>query len=516
VISAGRKPVIVSLTPLPLSADSRTLKQVTSVHRFGFESIVIEGKESGFAPGVLPFEVRSIRAQANAGASSARNAKSDTSKSVVDVCPQATEALSFPGLRQSSLLRLAVRYVPGCKIAVWAFRRTLDRAIVARRGSNQASSLASTGEMVAACPRALAYLLFAVARFALSIPLSRIVSSMAHPRAFAGHLALYLKQYFFQVLSVTPRADVYYLHAFYQFPAVFLLCLRYRAKMIYDAHDFYSQLEDDASFSSYWKNWVLPFEQMVERICVWFASDVVTVNEGIAALMRERFSCEPAILRNAHDPRLDRIPATTIREHIGVPPGTFLVVSIGNWKKGMAMEQMLDALAALPKHVHLAFLGSGYSSLDEAIASRSLGGRVHLVKPVLPQEIVPFIVSADASVVLYYGKSVNYQNALPNRFFQSIAAKLPLVYPDLNEIRRLADQYGVGIMADPQQPAEIESAISTLIEDAHRRDEIRNNLLVASRELSWEREEQLLGRLLNRHLGRAELPLPNVRNPAAG
>jgi hypothetical protein len=135
---------------------------------------------------------------------------------------------------------------------------------------------------------------------------------------------------------------------------------------------------------------------------------------------------------------------------------------------------------------------------------------------VLPQEVVPFIASADASVVLYFGKSVNYQNALPNRFFQSIAAKLPLVYPDLNEIRRLADRYGVGIKADPQKPAEIESAIRALIEDNHRRDEIRKNLLVASRELCWEGEEQVLRGLLNRHLGRAELSVPNVQNQVAG
>ena len=477
MISPGRKPVVVSLTPLPLSADSRTLKQVTSVHRFGFESIVVEGKESGFADGALPFEVISIHPRDNAAAASASKPKGDAQKdgtsksntggttaSEIQAPRQPAEALSF---QPSQQVKFVARCIPGGK--------RLLRPVF-----------------------------------------SRLLKTTAHPRAFAGHLVLYLKQYFLRVLSVTPRADLYYLHAFYQFPAVFLLCLRYRAKMIYDAHDFYSQLEDDASFSSYWKNWVLPFERIVERLCVWFASEVVTVNEGIAALMRERFGCEPVILRNVHDLRLDRAPATTIRERIGLPPDAFLVVSIGNWKKGMAMGQMFDALAALPKHVHLAFLGGGYPSLDEATTSRGIEARVHLVKPVLPQEVVPFISSADASVVLYFGKSVNYQNALPNRFFQSIAAKLPLVYPNLNEIRRLADQYGVGIMADPQKPAEIETAIRVLAEDPHRRDEIRKNLQVASRELSWEREEKVLRRLLDRHLGRAESPLPNVQNQVAG
>jgi glycosyltransferase involved in cell wall biosynthesis len=341
-----------------------------------------------------------------------------------------------------------------------------------------------------------------------------IFATLRHLRAFAQHLAKYFNQYLFQILFVAPRADIYYLHAFYQFPAVYVLCLWHRAKMIYDAHDFYSHMDDDVS--SYWRNWVMPFERAVERACVWFADDVVTVNEGIAALMRERFGCEPVILRNVHDFRLDRPPSRTIREAIGLPPGAFLVVSIGNWKMGMAMQEMFDALAQLPEHVHLAFLGAGYPSLDAAVESRGIDGRVHVVRPVLPQEVVPFIASADASVVLYFGGSPDYENALPNRFFQSIAAEVPLVYPNLNEIRRLADRYGMGIMANPQNPDEIKSALQVLIEDDDRRTAIRRNLRQANLELCWEHEERVLKVLLNRHLGRAGAPVSAVKDKAVG
>jgi glycosyltransferase involved in cell wall biosynthesis len=504
MMPVDRKPVVVSLTPLPLSADSRTLKQVTSVHRFGFKSIVIEGRESGLTPGTVPFEVISIHARDNSGASSTKVSHNGTSESGALSSADASETVdicSLSRLRQVSFARFAVRYIPGCGKTVDVFESALDRAIASRRGAVRTAKQVSTKEIIGALPRAVGLFMSAVA-----------IRVAASPLAFTQHLRIYLNQYFFRVLSVAPRADLYYLHAFYQFPAVCILCIRYRAKMIYDAHDFYSQLEDDASFSSYWKNWVMPFERAVERACVWFASDVVTVNEGIAALMRKRFGCEPVILRNVHDLRLDCQPARTIREAIGLPPDAFLVVSIGNWKKGMAMEQMFDALAQLPKRVHLAFLGSGYPSLDDATTSRGIQGRVHLVRPVLPQEVVPFVASADASVVLYYGKSINYQNALPNRFFQSIAARLPLVYPDLNEIRCLADRYGMGIMANPQQPIEIESALRTLIEDNERRDVIRRNLQLASRELCWESEEQVLRDLLNRHLRKAEVQLPTIED----
>jgi glycosyltransferase involved in cell wall biosynthesis len=553
-MTVDRKPVIVSLTPLPLSADSRTLKQVTSVARFGFKSIVIEGRPSRFAQKAVPFdvisvgagrssqsrtveaapavppEVISVSAGGNVRSSADEAAQTGTTVEEKLASPNlhttaAGNVQSLSILRRSPFGQLVVRRIPGSRRVARVFQRCLYQAIASLRGANQSTKQPSAKEIVVALPYALSHLVKEIVALLRAKLLSRIAnrriptrifSVIRYARAFALHLAEYLSQYLFQVLLVAPRADIYYLHAFYQFPAVFVLCLWHKAKMIYDAHDFYSQMEDDTNVSFFWKNCVMPFERVVERACVWFADDVVTVNEGIAALMRERFGCEPVILRNVHDLRLDKQPSRTIREVIGLPPDAFLVVSIGNWKIAMAMQEMFDALAGLPKHVHLAFLGAGYPALDEAVASRGIDGRVHVVRPVLPQEVVPFIASADASVVLYFDGSPNYQNALPNRFFQSIAAELPLVYPNLNEIRRLADRFGVGIMANPQDPTEIKSALKVLIEDDERRSAIRKNLRLANLELCWEHEERVLKVLLNRHLGRAGAPVSVVEDKAVG
>lgn len=533
-----RKPVIVSLTPLPLSADSRTLKQVMSVHRFGFKSIVIEGKPSRFAE-AMPFEVISIGARADSRSKAPEvaqvktddaQAKTDEGKSDSSVLPVSTacDVQSLSILNRSSLGQLVLR-APGGRRVARALQRSLHRAVVSLRGIKQVSERPSAKDIVLAIPYAMLLLAKEIVSRFIGHTLRSVVAQprrcavgkhlhtgVYHLLAFARHLTAYLNQYVFQVLSVAPRADIYYLHAFYQFPAVLILCLRYRAKLIYDAHDFYSQLEDDANFSPFWKNWVVPFEGLVERLCVKFANDVVTVNDGIAALMRKRFGCKPLILRNVHDLRLDRQPTRTIREAIGLPPEAFLVVSIGNWKPGMAIDEMFKALSLLPQHVHLAFLGAGYLPLGEAINSSGIGGRVHIVKSVLPQEVVPFIAPANASIILYYGKSINYQNALPNRFFQSIAAELPLIYPDLPEIRRLADQYGIGLVADPRSPSEIASALRTLIENTEKCIAIRKNLDAASRELRWEGEEQVLRRLFHRHLGIAETSSSAVEEEAIG
>ena len=46
---------IVTVTPLAVEADSRTLKQASSVARFGYRSVVVENGKSRFQAVTLPF-----------------------------------------------------------------------------------------------------------------------------------------------------------------------------------------------------------------------------------------------------------------------------------------------------------------------------------------------------------------------------------------------------------------------------------------------------------------------------
>ncbi len=276
-------------------------------------------------------------------------------------------------------------------------------------------------------------------------------------------------------LRCTPKASLYYLHSFYQFPAVYLLCLRHRAKFIYDAHDFYSQMDDHAALSSYWRHWVLPFERTIERACMRKAAAVVTVNEGIAKLIEQRFGRTAMVLRNAHDPRLEKPVEMTIRNVASIGENDFLIVCVGQFKRGMAVEEAVKAMALLPRHYHLAFVGPGYPSYSKLLERENVADRVHFLPPVEPAEVVPFIKSADAGIVLYYPLSPSHHNCLPNGFFQPIAAGLPVIYPELPEIRRIAEQYELGVPIDPQDPASIAAGISRL-EDQVLMSQLRLNV----------------------------------------
>ncbi|MCL4296059.1 MAG: glycosyltransferase [Anaerolineae bacterium] len=486
--------IIVSITPLKVQADSRTFKQAASVARFGYTSIVVEGMESNFNGVTLPFKLctvvqpippdQPVETQAEAVTSVPVNQEADP-----EGITSLTQDIPVPVLsepRPSPVRSFLKKFPQPVKTAFYPAYAYLGAAwyrIKALPGRIR---------------RKIKHIILTFWYRTRQAYRELLVSNPVH---FLRYAYNFFYKYGFLPLKYTPKASLYYLHAFYQFPAVYLLCLRHRAKYIYDAHDFYSQLEDEESLSTFWARWVMPFELIIEKRCMQHAAAVVTVNDGIAGLIQKKFGRAAVIIRNAHDLRLDRESGQHLRKHLNLRADHVLLVSVGHAKPGMAIEEMFEALSVLPTNVHLAFIGNGYSPYLETVQKKGLAQRIHFVAPVKPDEVVPFIRSADVAVVLYYSKSVDYKYSLPNRFFQAIAAELPLLYPDLPEIKRIADKYEVGLQVDPQSPQSISAAIMQLINNPQLALQYKRNLCLAKEELSWEHEEKVLQDLLREVIG---------------
>lgn len=304
---------------------------------------------------------------------------------------------------------------------------------------------------------------------------------------------------FVLALKCTPRASLYYVHGVDFSPAISFLCMIYRVPLIYDAHDFYAGMHSQTEMPtlSFARRWITTFYRYLESRLIRKASAVVTVSSGVARLLHETFGCKPIVVRNCHDLRLDREPSAHLRQILGLSPDQYILVAVGNAKEGAAIREALDAMQDLPAHVHLVFLGRFFEPHMKSIGSRHLEDRVHVVPPVKPFEVVPFIRSADASIILYYPMSVDYRNSLPNRFFQPLAAELPLLYPELPEIKRIAEKYDIGIPINPQNSRSISNAVMKLANDPDIVTKYKRNLRAARDELSWEKEETILLNLIS-------------------
>lgn len=315
------------------------------------------------------------------------------------------------------------------------------------------------------------------------------------PIAAGRALAGYARRYVVRTARRLPRANVYHLHAPYQFPAVWLAARPARTPIVYDAHDFYSGINRPEELLPHERLIIHPLYEAVERLCVRSAAAVVTVSCGVADLMERKFGRRPVVLRNTDDGRLHRVPRQLLRETLGLSRREFVIVVVGQGKSGQAWAELLSVLGSLPDDVHVVALGAGHTRLMALAKDSGVDGRVHVVGPVHPTEVVPVVAGADVGLLLYYARAANYRAALPNGFFQCVAAGLPLIYPPLPEIAQIAQRFSLGLLADPLQPGELRAAIMRLYRDNALRETLGAASSAAAVALDWRNEEPELGRI---------------------
>jgi glycosyltransferase involved in cell wall biosynthesis len=295
-----------------------------------------------------------------------------------------------------------------------------------------------------------------------------------------------------------PRADLVCLHAFYQYPGVRLRIGRRRVPLIYDAHDFYTSLRSHRD-----QSWLQrKVEVSTERALVRRATSVVTVSEGVSRLLEDRFGVRSEVLMNSHDSRLDEPVAQTVRQRIGAAASDLVVVMVGHCKPEQPVRPILEALSASDPRVRIAFIGNGYvGACEEDARELGVGDRASFLPAQPPTQVVPFIADADAAGVLYRPTVTGIEQCLPNRLFQGLAASLPIVFAgDLPLVAPLVADAGLPVTAD--DPSSIADAFNRLAKDDALRARLAAAAAVRAGEVAWEKEEQRLGAIIRRALGR--------------
>lgn len=293
------------------------------------------------------------------------------------------------------------------------------------------------------------------------------------------------------------RANAIYLHEYRLYPAIaFTRWLGVRVPFIYDAHDFYPDVYRNDKLSTFWRRRFLPMLMRLERSCIFNADAVVVVTEGIADLYQENYGVAPIVVRNAYDKRLEEPVDRDIRQILGLNESDFLFVCIGNRKPGMAIENVVNAMSRLPQHVHLAIVGDFHQPTAEYARSLQLDDRVHVLGRMPSGQIVPLVRSANAAVVPYFPETSSVRSILPNGFFQSIAAGLLLVYPPLEDIRRVIGDKQVGVEADAEDIEALVRAMRTLACDAVRREEYISTVAQLADTVSWDFEKKKIAHLV--------------------
>lgn len=281
--------------------------------------------------------------------------------------------------------------------------------------------------------------------------------------------------------------DLWHLHDLTAMAAV-VPTLDRHVPVVYDAHELFLEtgtalrLPDPAR----------ALLRVYERRLVSRATAVITVNEELAGVLRTRY--RPRRMTVVHNcpgrwtvtkPRRD-----LIRNAAGIPPGSPVILYHGSLSANRGVEQLMAALQ-MPglATAHLVLLGTGDRRLElsATAAVHPASDRIHLLEPVPPRELLPWVSSADVGAMPIQASTLNHFLSTPNKLFECLAAGVPVVTSDFPAMRRivLGDPLGpLGLVCDPSQTQEIAAALESLIErDPTERDALRGRCARAA----WDR-----------------------------
>ena len=267
------------------------------------------------------------------------------------------------------------------------------------------------------------------------------------------------------------RASVVHANDLDTLPAGYLLARGWRARLVYDAHELYSEF--DAPVPRLTRRLTLALEGTLARR----ADAVVTVSDGIAAelVQRLRLTRTPFVVVNAPR-RADIIP----RPANG---GPLRAVYQGRLGPGRDLGDLLAAAGADGVELSLRIPLADVDALRATVAQRGLADRVRVLDPVDPADVLDALLEFEVGILFDRPQTRNGELSMPNKLFEYLMAGLAVVAPRLETIGPLLEDERVGLTYPPGDPKALAATLERLVADRPLLDELR----VRARELAMTR-----------------------------
>lgn len=249
-------------------------------------------------------------------------------------------------------------------------------------------------------------------------------------------------------------ASLYLASDLYVLPALAGAAARHGGRLVFDSRELYAALDASAGRPFVSATW-----RAVEGRYIRRADAVLTVSEGIADRLAAAYGIErPTVIPNVPDGS-PPVPSDRLQRALGVPDdGRALVLYQGLFREGRGLTSLLEAARSVDA-VRVVLVGEGPLEGRVRALAAPLGDRAAVHPFVPPRELPSWTVGADVGACLIEPLTDSLRLSLPNKLFEYLNAGVPVLASPLPEIRRAVEPFGVGVLADPDDPPAVARAL---------------------------------------------------------
>ena len=255
--------------------------------------------------------------------------------------------------------------------------------------------------------------------------------------------------------------------------------------MVYDSHEYFTEVPELVERKK--TQWVW---KRIEGIIFPRIKYVITISDSIAQSYENRYGVPVLVVRNFTHPFVVEDKETEVFRF----GGKKIILYQGTLNRNRGLEPMIRSMSYIP-NAELVIVGNGpeKASLVELIRNLELDHRIFLIPKMLPYRLQQLTPMADLGLSIEEDIGLNYQYALPNKLFDYIYARVPVLVSSLPEMRYIVQQYGIGWVLESHEPTKIAAQVNRILSDLDREKyTMKKNLEKAAMEMNWEQEEKKL------------------------
>jgi glycosyltransferase involved in cell wall biosynthesis len=299
---------------------------------------------------------------------------------------------------------------------------------------------------------------------------------------------------FFHLLK--SKIDVFVANDLDTLPANFCAAKLKRKPLVYDSHEYFTEVPELIGRPMVRKIW-----KVLEKMLVPKVDAAYTVCNSIAEVYSDMYKVDFKVVRN--------LPVCAATERITHPMtlshrmsnSSKIILYQGALNLGRGIESAIRSMQYLEgAELWLAGDGDLTAQLKQMVAEMKLEDKVKFLGRLPLHQLYEVTRQADLGISLEEDLGLNYRFALPNKLFDYIQAGVPVLVSNLPEMRKIVEQYRIGMVAETHQRMELAELMKTALFDQEKIALWKQNLPKAAKELCWENEEKSLKSVYERFL----------------